>query len=67
MVKKWIQGVVKNMKKGSFRRWAQKHGFKKVTPQAIALAIKIAKKTGNTTLLRRALLARTFMKLRKGK
>lgn len=66
-MKKWVQSVVKKMKKGAFHEWAKRHGFKKVTPRAIALALKIAKKTGNDTLRRRALLARTFLKMRKGK
>ena len=61
--KKWVQKAIKNP--GSFHAWCISHGFKKVNKSCIQEAIRIAKKTGNTTLLRRANLAATLLKLQK--
>ena len=65
---RWMQKVNRAIKRrgteGAFRRWCQRHGYSKVTMECINEAIRIAKKTGNTTLLRRAVLARTYLKHR---
>ena len=63
--KDWIQGAIQH--EGAFRKWCMLHGYKKVTKSCIQEAIRIAKKTGNTTLLRRANLAATLLKLQKKK
>ena len=61
--KKWIQGAIKH--KGAFRTWCQRHGFSKVTEGCISLALEVAKRTGNTTLARRANLARTLLSMQR--
>jgi len=59
---KWIQSAIE--KKGAFRKWCQQHGFSGATNKCIAYAKQVAKKTGNKTLLRRAVLAATLKRLR---
>lgn len=61
--KKWVKKAIQNP--GAFHAWCISHGFKKVNKSCIQEAIRIAKKTGDTTLLRRANLARTLLKLQK--
>ncbi len=59
MAKKWIQKAVK--KKGAFTAWAKRQGFSGVTKEAI----EAGKKSSNTTVRRRAVLAETLIKLSK--
>lgn len=61
--KNWVQKAIKNP--GAFHAWCLAHGHKKVTKTCIQQAKRIAKKTGNTTLMRRAVLAETLLKLQK--
>ena len=60
---KWIQKAIKHP--GSFTAWCKRHGFSGATQSCIAKAIQVAKQTGNKTLLRRAVLAKTLKKLSK--
>lgn len=60
---KWVQEAIENP--GAFHAWCIAHGFKKANKSCIEEARRIAKKTGNTTLLRRANLAETLLKLQK--
>jgi len=60
---KWIQSAIK--KKGAFRKWCQQHGFSGATNKCIAYAKQVAKRTGNKTLLRRAVLAMTLKRMRR--
>jgi len=68
--RKWMQAVSEQIKakgtKGAFRRWCKARGHKKVTETCIREAIRVAKRTGNKRLLRRAILARTFLRASKG-
>ena len=58
---KWIQKAEQEMErkgtKGKFTRWCQQRGYTEATYECIRKAIKEAKKTGNTKLLREALFA----------
>jgi len=62
---KWIEGAIK--KKGAFRRWCKRRGYEKVNSECIREAIRVAKKTKDVRLLRRAVLAQTLLRLRKRK
>jgi len=63
--KKWIQSAVAEMErkgtKGAFRAWCKARGHKKVTKSCIEEAIRIARRTGDQTLLKRAVFARTLL------
>lgn len=64
--KKWIQDVVKRAErkgtKGAFREWCLKQGFRGVNKSCIQKAKKVARETGDITLLRRAVAAENMMK-----
>lgn len=64
--KKWIQKMVKSIEKkgtkGAFREWCEKHGFTKVNKSCIEAAKREARKTGDTTLLRRAVAAENMLR-----
>lgn len=68
IMKKWIQKAIKNP--GALRRTARRLGLlkgknDKLTQEDLRKLEAHAKRTGNTTLLRRVRLARTLKKLRK--
>jgi len=72
--KKWLQKARARMERkgtvGAFTRWCKAHGFGGVTQACINSAISQARRTGNTTLLKRAVFARNVKKIarrRKGK
>jgi len=53
--------MAKGLKKGNFTSYCQSHGYTTGShPDCIAKALKEADDTGNSTLKRRAVLARTF-------
>lgn len=58
---KWVQKAIKHP--GAFTAWCKRHGFSGATEGCITEAIRVAKRTGNKTLLRRAVLARTLKKM----
>lgn len=60
---KWIQKAIKKL--GSFTAWCKRRGYDKASYSCIEEAIRVAKKTGNKTLLRRAYLARTLKKMKR--
>ena len=60
--KKWIP---KDLKKGAFTAWCKSHGYGGVTEGCITEALRVAKKTKNRTLQKRATLARTFRSMNK--
>lgn len=64
--KLWIQDVVKRAErkgtKGKMREWCQKRGYTRVTKACIQDAKREARKTGDTTLLRRAIAAENMMR-----
>lgn len=69
MAKKWIQKAVKNP--GALRRTAKRLGLiegdEPLTASDLAKLEAHAKKTGNTTLLRRVNLAKTLKRMGKKK
>lgn len=65
--KEHFKDMTKHLKKGAFTQWCTTHGHKSANKTCIAHAIKLATKTGNTTLKKQAVLAKTFAKMRKEK
>lgn len=65
--KEHFKEMTSHLKKGKFTDWCHKHGFDKVTEACIAKAIGEAEKTGNITLKKEAILARTFQLMRSKK
>jgi hypothetical protein len=63
---KWIQKVSQEAEekgtKGAFRKWCEKRGYTKVTQECIREAKKVARETGNTKLMRRAVAAENMIK-----
>jgi len=57
-VKKWIQKI--NMKRGAFTQQAKRHGM---TPSKFADYVLSHKEKFNATTIRRALLAKTLMRM----
>lgn len=62
----WLSKSAKEMEKkgtkGKFREWCIEHGFRSVNKSCIERAKKVARETGNTTLLRRAIWAENAMR-----
>jgi len=58
--RKWIQRAVK--RPGAFTAWCKKHGFSGPTKACIVYAKKVAKKTGNKSLMGQALFAQKAKK-----
>lgn len=67
---KWLQEARARMEKkgtvGAFTAYCKRKGKRGVTKECIDEAISTAKKTGNKTLLRRALFAKAVRKIKKG-
>ena len=57
--KKFLQEAVPESHEGMFTNWCKMHGFGSVTAECIAAARSMAKKQGDTTLMRRANFAAT--------
>ena len=63
--KEAFKDMTKSLHKGAFTDWCIKHKHKGANKSCINHALKEAKKSKNVTLKKQAILARTFMIMRK--